>query len=60
MAKVEISTAERLAIIGALEVAADCYEAESNRTPLRDLIRSLAKRAQNARAIRGRLMTAEG
>jgi len=56
MAKIEISTAERLQIILALEVAADCYDMEINRTSLRDLKRGLVKRSQVTRVIRSRLM----
>jgi len=51
MEKHEITTAELLAILAAMETAADVYEAEANRTPLSDIRRDLARRAKQTRAI---------
>lgn len=55
-----LSTQEILRILVALEVAADVYETESNRTPLADIRRELAERAKTIRAIRARLKSLAG
>ena len=51
MNNLEISTAELLVILSAMNVAADSYEMESNRTPLPDIHRTLTRRAKRTRAI---------
>ncbi len=47
----ELSTLELLAVLTAMETAADVYETESNRTTLADVRRTLSRRAKNTRAI---------
>ncbi len=49
-----LSTKEILHIIAAMKTAADCYEAEANRTPLMDIRRELVSRTKVTRAIAGR------
>lgn len=49
--KIEISTAEFLTILMAMETAATEYESEANRTSLPDIRRTLVKRAKQTRAI---------
>lgn len=51
MNNLEISTAELLAILAAMETAAEVYGAEANRTPLQDMRRTLNRRADRTRAI---------
>ena len=51
----EISTAEMLCVLAAMEIAADTYEAEANRTSLAALRRNLTKRAERTRIIASNL-----
>lgn len=51
MENFEISTAELLNVLVAMEVAADAYQAEANRTGLADIKRTLVKRAEKTRII---------
>ena len=51
MENLNITTAELLVILAAMEIAADTYAAESNRTPLSDVRRTLKRRAERTRAI---------
>lgn len=47
----EITTAELLNVLAAMEIAADAFEAEANRTTLADVQRTLTRRAKRTRAI---------
>lgn len=51
-----LSTAEIVTVLSAMEVAAETYETESNRTPLSDVRKTLVSRARKTRAVRGRIM----
>jgi hypothetical protein len=51
----EMSSAEMLNVLAAMEVAADVYQAEANRTGLADVKRTLKKRAEVTRVIAGSL-----
>lgn len=55
MENFNISTAELLSVLAAMNVAADAYETESNRTTLGDIRRTLSRRAKNTRAIASNL-----
>ena len=51
MKNFEISTAELLAVLSALEIAANAYQAEANRTNLADIRKMLGRRIVRTHAI---------
>lgn len=55
MKNLEISTAELLNILAAMETAAHTYDAEANRTPLADIKRTLRTRARKTHVIASNL-----
>lgn len=55
MKNFEMSSAELLAVLSAMNIAADAYGAEANRTNLADIRRTLIRRADRTRAIASNL-----